>query len=355
MAFNKNNRALARFISAIALALNLLPFAMNSALADDAITLGCKESRTKTALDFSSLGINLSSAVPVGTVVAEGVISLDFICALDNPVQYYNGAAAEVYIKRAAIADGALGYGLTLYTDIGGSGMTSEAGSYPTGDIITTWAITSGGTVGTYTDVSVSIPFKIVRTSSSMEKSTTIGTVGTISKAFSAGSLVSGSDVFFNITNINNSITIKDETCSVAGDKNQTVTLGEYTASKSSGLGSGIGQTSAMKSFNIQLNCEALLSGKFDVMMQFDGDSASGLSDVGVLALNSTSTARGVGVQILNGSEHPISLATPFSVASYPLSTASVTVPLYARYYQTADTITPGSANAVAQYTISYQ
>jgi type 1 fimbria pilin len=120
-------------------------------------------------------------------------------------------------------------------------------------------------------------------------------------------------------------------------------------------LGSGIGQTSPSTAFNLQLNCEALLSGTFDVMMQLDGDAADGLSDVGVVSLNSTSTASGVGVQILNESQQPVALAAPYRVAAYPLSSALITVPLYARYYQTAATITPGSANAVATYTISYQ
>ncbi len=107
--------------------------------------------------------------------------------------------------------------------------------------------------------------------------------------------------------------------------------------------------------FDIQLNCESLLSGSFDVMMQLDGDAVSGLSDIGVIALNSSSTASGVGVQILNESQQPVALATPFNVASYPLSAALITVPLYARYYQIMESVGAGSANAVATYTISYQ
>jgi len=90
-------------------------------------------------------------------------------------------------------------------------------------------------------------------------------------------------------------------------------------------------------------------------MMQLDGDASSGLSEAGVVALNTTSTASGVGVQILNENQQPIALATPFNIASYPLSSALITVPLYARYYQTAAKINPGTANAVATYTLSYQ
>lgn len=107
--------------------------------------------------------------------------------------------------------------------------------------------------------------------------------------------------------------------------------------------------------FDIKLNCEALLSGTFRVLMQLDGDAVSGLSDSGVVALNTASTASGVAVQILNENQQPIALKTPFTVASYPVSAALITVPLYARYYQIAEKVNPGSANAVATYTISYQ
>ena len=80
---------------------------------------------------------------------------------------------------------------------------------------------------------------------------------------FDVGSLVTGKDETFNFTNIKTGITVKDQTCSVAGDVNQNVPLGSYTTNPTSGLGAGIGQTSAATAFNIQFNCEALLSGTF--------------------------------------------------------------------------------------------
>ncbi|MDW8847672.1 fimbrial protein [Erwinia sp. MMLR14_017] len=277
-------------------------------------------------------------------------MTVDVKCGL-NFLDYSDGLSAEVYFKRMAIAEGSLGYGLTMYLGYGGE-YSNEAGSVPTGQMITTYAgITTGGVLNDYTEFSLNVPFRIVRTSSSLTPITR-----TFLDLFQVGSLVVGSDETYVVTNLrNNAVTVKDETCTVASNTNQEVPLGSYSASTSSGLGAGIGQTSSAIAFNVQLNCEALLSGTFDVMMQFDGDASSGLSDMGVVALNSTSTASGVGVQILNENQQPIALAAPFSVASYPLSAALVTVPLYARYYQTAATVNPGTANAVATYTISYQ
>jgi major type 1 subunit fimbrin (pilin) len=326
-------------------------FNANAAGSSTDVTLTCKVTTTRAIVDVQSLGISISAAVPVGTIVYSGTAKANFKCAMDNLQQYANGLTGEVYFKRKAIDADALGYGLTLYTGYGGQ-MGTEVANIPTGIIISTYALTSGGTVGAYTDVSLDVPYQIVKTSDSMTPSKSLRNYV---YAFNVGSLVEGSDETFQFNNIKTGITVKDQTCSVAGDANQNVPLGSYTTNPSSGLGAGIGQTSAATAFNIQLNCEALLSGNFDVMMQFDGDTPSGLSDAGVVALNTTSTANGVGVQILNENQQPIALATPFNVASYPLSSALITVPLYARYYQTAAKINPGTANAVATYTLSYQ
>lgn len=326
-------------------------FNANAAGSSTDVTLTCKMTTSFAIVDVQSLGISISAAVPVGTIVYSGTATANFKCAMDNLQQYANGLTGEVYFKRKAIDADALGYGLTLYTGYGGE-MGTEVANIPTGKIISTYALTSGGTVGAYTDVSLDVPYQIVKTSDSMTPSKSLRNYV---YPFSVGSLVEGSDQIFQFTNIKTGITVKDQTCSVAGDTNQNVPLGSYTTHPSSGLGAGIGQTSAATAFNIQLNCEALLSGNFDVMMQFDGDAPSGLSDAGVVALNTTSTASGVGVQILNENQQPIALATPFNVASYPLSSALITVPLYARYYQTAAKINPGTANAVATYTLSYQ
>jgi len=343
-----------RLIGSVSLTFSLMLIVIsnvNAAGSSTDVTLTCKMTTSRTLVDIKSLGINISAAVPVGTVVYSGTATANFKCAMDNLQQFAEGLIGEVYFKRKAIPENALGYGLTLYTGYGGE-MGTEVASIPTGIKISTYALTSGGTVGAYTDVSLSVPYQIVRTSNSMSPSTLLKAYV---NPFDVGSLVPGSDETFNFTNIKTGITVKDQTCSVAGDVNQNVPLGSYTTNPSSGLGAGIGQTSAITAFKIQLNCEALLSGKFDVMMQFDGDAPSGLSDVGVVALNSTSTASGVGVQILNEKQLPIALATPFNIASYPISSALITVPLYARYYQTAEKINPGTANAVATYTLSYQ
>jgi len=349
MTFFKLLKRAVKIFALVMLAINVVVMMTSGARAAADTKLTCKAPMTTAAIDLKTLGLTLSAAVPVGTTVYEGSMTVDVQCGI-NYLQYAEGLTAEVYFKRLANAEGSLGYGLTMYLGYGGE-YSNEAGSIATGEIIKTFAgIPTGGILNDWTNFQLTVPFRIVKTSSSLTP-----VARSNLNLFRVGSLEEGSDENYVATNLRTYVTVKDETCAVAGNANQDVPLGSYSVNRSNGLGSGIGQTSSAIPFTIQLNCEALLAGTFDVMMQFDGDTVNGLSDSGVVALNSTSTASGVGVQILNGEQQPIALATPFAVASYPLSNALVTVPLYARYYQTASTINPGTANAVATYTISYQ
>ncbi|NBD00907.1 fimbrial protein [Atlantibacter hermannii] len=88
------------------------------------------------------------------------------------------------------------------------------------------------------------------------------------------------------------------------------------------------------------------------VAMQIDGNVKDATR--GVLNLSSTGegSARGVGIQVLYNNA-PLRLAAPISTG-----TASVTgryiIPLKARYYQTENTITGGTANGTATFTLTY-
>lgn len=347
--FNTLKKASNIFTFTIFLLINSMVFTTSARAAEDT-RLHCETTQETMALNLGSLGITLSPSIPIGTVIYEGTMSISAKCALDY-TKYSDDLSAEVYLKRFAIPEGSLGYGLTLYLGYGGE-YTTEAGNVRTGIIINTYGgITGGGILNNDTEFTLNVPYKIVRTSSSLTQSSR-----TTLSLFQIGSLVPGRDEAYTVGGLRSrSVTVKDETCSAAGNTNQQVHLGTYSINTTKGLGAGIGETSQMTPFNIQLNCEALLSGRFDVQMRFDGDTVSGLSDSGVLALKPDSSAQGVGVQLLNTDKNPVALATPFTVASYPLNSALITVPFYARYYQIAEKVTGGTANAVVTYTLSYQ
>lgn len=82
---------------------------------------------------------------------------------------------------------------------------------------------------------------------------------------------------------------------------------------------------------------------------------------LGILSLNPSAqgnspAATGVGLQVADSRGSPLSLATLHASGITPLTQegASYSIPLKARYIQTADSITAGPANATATFTINY-
>jgi major type 1 subunit fimbrin (pilin) len=71
-----------------------------------------------------------------------------------------------------------------------------------------------------------------------------------------------------------------------------------------------------------------------------------------VINLNGASTAKGMGVQLLDASSNLLPMSTPKLVGT---GSFNYTIPLRARYYQTGSSITTGTANAAATVTMLYQ
>ncbi|RWR01116.1 fimbrial protein [[Pantoea] beijingensis] len=102
------------------------------------------------------------------------------------------------------------------------------------------------------------------------------------------------------------------------------------------------------RSFVIPLDCNAGTR----VNMQIDGSAQNAAQ--GVLNLTGgTASASGVGIQLLYNNA-PLRLATPINTGS-AASEGAYNVPLQARYYQFGNSITPGTANANATFTLTYQ
>lgn len=77
------------------------------------------------------------------------------------------------------------------------------------------------------------------------------------------------------------------------------------------------------------------------------------------LSLKSGSTASGVGVQVLyqDGTLIPFNTASDITLSSgYNATTGgSFTVPMKARYIQTASTVAGGTANSAVEFTMTYE
>jgi major type 1 subunit fimbrin (pilin) len=131
-----------------------------------------------------------------------------------------------------------------------------------------------------------------------------------------------------------------------------TVDMGSYQQSAFKGIGTAANPT---KSLTIAVN--ACPAGLTTIQYQFNSVNAVLDPTNGVLALSSTSTATGIGLQLKDANGNPVQYnTTQYTLAAYNTTTGgSYTIPLTAAYYQTAATVTPGSANAVLTFTLIYQ
>lgn len=118
----------------------------------------------------------------------------------------------------------------------------------------------------------------------------------------------------------------------------------------------GVGSTTGAKSFNIAVNsCPPGLNS-----VSYQLDAASGITVVnasqGVIGLGSSATAKGIGLQIKDNSNNPVSFGSMHATTGYNrASGGSFTIPLKALYYQTASTLSAGSVVSQAVFTMSYQ
>jgi major type 1 subunit fimbrin (pilin) len=128
-----------------------------------------------------------------------------------------------------------------------------------------------------------------------------------------------------------------------------TVNLGTHDSKEFSGVGSAASATA----FSIALNnCP---SGIGSVKYQVDAVTTVVDASRSVVALTSTSTATGVGLQVLDNTGNALPLGQLIAFAGYKSNGGNFTIPLKARYYQTASRVTGGTANSSMTFTITYQ
>ncbi|ACB65767.1 Fimbrial protein [Burkholderia ambifaria MC40-6] len=125
----------------------------------------------------------------------------------------------------------------------------------------------------------------------------------------------------------------------------------------------GIGATSLPKPMEVRLKCSGGNPGTSTRMFMTLTDSANSGNRSDTLSLASGSTAKGVGIQILRGSDNTLVSYGPDSAqAGNPnqwavgsFGNVDVTIPFRARYVRTSATVIPGKANGVSTFTMSYQ
>jgi len=154
------------------------------------------------------------------------------------------------------------------------------------------------------------------------------------------GNIYSGNSSIYPTGNI----TLRNISCTVMAPS--TVTLPTVSASSLA-----VGQGAGARNFNIALTCDS------DSVVGITLDAAPGINIIdasnGILGLQSTSSAAGVGVQVLeqNGSVVPMQARADFGSVR---ANATFTHPYYARYIRTG-AVSAGSVSSAMIFTMDYQ
>ncbi|QXD01097.1 fimbrial protein [Klebsiella sp. PL-2018] len=117
----------------------------------------------------------------------------------------------------------------------------------------------------------------------------------------------------------------------------------------------GVGYTTARTDFNLLFSkCPAGLS---SISYLFTPTTAIIDNANGVFALSSTSMASGVGIQLLNDQNIPLSFNTAYLLTDYDpgQDNATYTLPLRAGLYQTAKNVSSGDVSGAVTFTLVYK
>lgn len=141
-----------------------------------------------------------------------------------------------------------------------------------------------------------------------------------------------------------------DATNGTCTTPNVTVTLPAASPSDFTGPG----YTTARQDFTLNFNqCPAGLSSISYALIPTTTvlDSANG-----VVALNTASSATGVGIQLLTNNT-PVTFNSAYLLDNYDpsVTNASYSIPMTAGLYQTGASITPGSASSAVNFTLTYK
>ncbi|BEM36242.1 fimbrial protein FimF (plasmid) [Serratia marcescens] len=141
--------------------------------------------------------------------------------------------------------------------------------------------------------------------------------------------------------------TLVSNACTVsAGSKHKTVNMGLWAAKQFSVSQQGLSQIPFI--INLE-NCGPAATG---VSVTFNGTPDS--HDPSLLSISGTGAAKNIGIAILDHQRNRISLGKASNIYDIHLSD-SIALNFYGQYVATSTPVTPGTANADAEFSIIYQ
>lgn len=117
----------------------------------------------------------------------------------------------------------------------------------------------------------------------------------------------------------------------------------------------GVGSTSAYTDFSLSFS--GCPSGLSSISYIFTPTTEIVDNNLGLFAMDSSSSSTGVAFQLLNNSATPISFDATYILSDYDssLSDASYTINMGARLYQTSSTVTSGTVSGAVTFTLIYK
>lgn len=294
---------------------------------------------------------NFDPAVANGTVVASQVLNFSAVSGSGGTITCPGGVGIQT---RAGTTGAREATYQTYPTGVAGVGIrfTTQGG---TGAGYGVWPTSANLGTGTTTTISTngSVLVEFVKVGPITAGGTIVGELG-------ASYLQNGATKLSSYV-VNGGITLKPEvpTCTVQSPATISVPMGPAAASAFAGVGTT--SPSAGVPFNIQLQCSGGSSGAVTRMYMTLTDQTNPGNVSNVLSLSGGSTAAGVGIQVRNGDTivgyGPDSRAAGNTNQWFVTQTgnATVNIPLTARYVQTGGVVKPGSVDAYATFTMSYQ
>lgn len=167
-----------------------------------------------------------------------------------------------------------------------------------------------------------------------------------IIKAGALGRYVFGTAVPMSFT-LKNPINIVAASCE---SPDVIVTMGDYTSSDFNYQGG----TTKPVDFAINLNgCPANVITKVDYTIAATTPQVN--ASQGIVSLNASSTAKGIGLQIYDGDGKPMPLNTVQNFTAYDKRGGSFQIPMSASYYLLpSESFKPGTANTEVTFSMSY-
>jgi type 1 fimbria pilin len=137
------------------------------------------------------------------------------------------------------------------------------------------------------------------------------------------------------------SINIKEAACEITGSSTIPVSMGKVNKTDFTG------KNSALTPVNVQIPLQCNAGSRVNVLFDAKSSLGNGIIDL------TAGGAEGVGIQLkLNNT--PVVFNNTLFVATAG-EQGAFNIPLTAAYIQTTDTIKPGTANAVANFTVTYE